>query len=188
MIQKVYFYYRCSPCLTHFNTPRRRDENTTHRSYIWTAEKKIWRRDWSLQLYTQLKQLWNWRLKEINTRSKSDTKAIPSWAHRKSDMFVCLTTGNPSFRRRNVYRLIRKWSRSITGEMDILQLSLHNHFFIRVRPPYVGGIWRRRFYSENALNFFPLHTSPEELKNPKITGYFEVIFKENSVREMTRFL
>ena len=33
------------------------------RSYIWTAEK-IWRHDWSSQLYTHLQQLWNWSLKK----------------------------------------------------------------------------------------------------------------------------
>ena len=80
---------------------------------------------------------------------------------------VSLTTGNPSFRRRNVYRLIRKWSRSITGEMAILQLPLHNHYFIWVRPPYVGGIWRRRFYSENALNFFPSTLRRRSLRTQK---------------------
>ena len=42
---------------------------------------------------------------------------------------------------------------------------------------YAGGIWKRRFHSENASNF-SVHTTPEELKKATFAGYFEFVFEE----------
>ena len=65
-------------------------------------------------------------------------------------------------------------------------VSLIN-FVCSVRPcsHHVGGIWKRRFHSENASIFFPSTPEPEELENATETCHLGFLLDENSGREIT---
>jgi len=58
------------------------------------------------------------------------------------------------------------------------QYDLHPHYA-------VGGIWKRRFRSENASSVFRPHYTSEKLKNVTITGHFGFVFAESLGREFT---
>ena len=54
-------------------------------------------------------------------------------------------------------------------------------------PHYAGGIWKRRFHSENASNVFPSHCAGRIRKSNKHRSFW-ICFWENSVREITWLL
>ena len=71
-------------------------------------------------------------------------------------------------------------SNAIRCPFVMVALCIH----VRPRPHYAGGIWKRRFHSENASDV-SVYFTPEGFKNATITGHFGFLFEENLVREIT---